>query len=125
MHPATRVLPDPPYGYLARRHFVLKDSDVIAAEERGYRKASGELSVEFQPWSSINEKWFSTEILVGYQYQVLFRGFPIGEPSVVPLHFEKKCNDQRIKELLGLVDVAVSATCKRLEGNNIAVRRSG
>ena len=69
----------------------------LEGKEKGYRDAKSEMSVRLDPFFEVDEGFFSSDYVAGYQMQLFVSGLPVGDPTRRITRAETAVNEENIK----------------------------
>jgi hypothetical protein len=97
----------------ARKH------EVEAAFTRGKETAAADITIEITPFEELHEGFWSSSATIGYKKQLLVRGLPVGEASLVIVAQRTKLERERVKEVLALLRPAMEEAAKALATQSV------
>jgi len=92
--------------------------------EIGQKEILAQFQIQYEKFSNVDDKWFSSLVETGYCMQFFFSGLPIGDVTKRIIHAEKKVNKEAVKEILDRVDRTVNNLIEVAKQSKISVKEA-
>jgi hypothetical protein len=87
------------------QHFKTEmEKNYLEGKKDGERDALEKISIQYEPVIKIKDGFFRKKVTSGYQLQIFYNGFPVGDPTVRILQNEEKVKEEHIKLIMDKID---------------------